>query len=143
MSMVNEVRVVAMSQMAVSSMPPMYPPNIGICSTMMTLPLCSHPAIMLRDALSIFSSLSCDTSWLSQGRNPPLESLARRPATDSGVSGPYMPMSGRPARLQASRMARISASVALISNGVLVVDGMPSMVAMTPLTMVSTTGSCA
>ncbi len=86
----KEVRVVATSHMAVSSTPPMYPPNIGICSTMMTLPLCIHPAIMFMLMLSNFSSFSWDTSWLSVGRRQSFRSLARRPAAVSGVSGPYM-----------------------------------------------------
>jgi len=110
---------------------------------MITLPLCSQPAIMLSPALSIFSSFSCETSWLSVGLSPPWQSLARRPAADSGVSGPYMLMPGRPARAHASLAHLISASVALTSNGVSAVDGIPSMVAMTPLTIASTTGSCA
>lgn len=109
----------------------------------MTLPLCIHPAIMFKLVLSSFISLSCETSWLSLGRRQSFRSLMRRPAEVSGVSGPYMAIYGRPARLHASLMALISAKVAFTSNGVLETAGIPLMVASTPLTMVSTKASCA
>lgn len=124
MKRTNEASVVAVSHIAVSSTPPQYPPNIGICSIMMVLPLTVHPASMFSAAMSTFNSLSCEHSWESQGLIPVnFISDARRPAADSGVSGPYMAMYGLPALIFASFTPLISAMSARISYGVFVIAG--------------------
>ena len=81
--------VVAMSQMAVSSTPPVYPPRMGICSIMMVSPDVVQPASMLSPVMSIFSSLSWEHSWGSVILCPALgQSATRRAASERGVSGP-------------------------------------------------------
>ena len=117
---------------------------MGICSIMMTSPDAPHPASMFSPDMSIFISLSCEHSWASNGFSPwGVRSDDMRPAADSGVSGPYMHIPGRWDMRHASRTKRISAMVARISQGVLVVAGWLLTVFRTPLTMVSTTGSWA
>ena len=81
--------VVATSQIAVSSMPPVYPPKMGICSIMIVSPTVVHPASMFSPVMSIFSSLSWEHSCASVILCPALgRSAQRRPASDRGVSGP-------------------------------------------------------
>ena len=85
----KDARVVATSQIAVSSRPPQYPPKIGICSIMMVSPLTVHPASMFRPVMSILSSFSWEHSCASVTRCPAWTmSAASLAASVSGVSGP-------------------------------------------------------
>ena len=95
-NMAKDAIIVATSQMAVSSMPPTYPPKMGICSIMMTSPLAPQPASMFRPVMSIFISLSWEHSCASKGFIPYMvRSDDSLPVADSGVWGPYMHIPGR------------------------------------------------
>lgn len=143
LSVVKLARWDTVSTRTVSSSPPAYPPNNGICSTIIVLLFSIQEAIMLSAASSILISFSCETSWLSHCLIPLNVSAAARPAADSGVSGPYMPISGRPALIQASLTLLNSNSVPFISQGL--PDGVssPRTLFGTPSTIVSTLGSWA
>ena len=103
--MVNDARVEATSQMAVSSIPPQYPPNMGICSASMRSPAAFQPATMFIRLESIFISFMSEHSCRSCFfRLISPRSAERQAALDSAVWGPYMHRPGRPQMAQASRM---------------------------------------
>ncbi|GEM_PF-4668799 len=81
--------VEATSHIAVSSAPPTYPPNMGICSMRIVSPDAPHPASMFNPAVFIFSSFSWEHSCWSQGLMPyGVRSDASLPAAVNGVCGP-------------------------------------------------------